>query len=222
MTASNEHQAQSFRAQLAEREKAGFLPSRTHFAVIPDPDGKRIGSGGATLGVIRYIAQESGKNHGVFLRGEDGNVAKFLHKQSEETLRKLGAVNDRDCVDIDTGAILFSGDMLHSLYQLICTGGKVDENKYKQFVNDTIRLSLYGDFLYPLASDSTLEDYYKEKPEGIFCDQLTRARTALWQALRPYRMKLLRLAPAKFIHFGTTREILHLMNSGIADYKHLN
>lgn len=322
LTASNEHQAQSFRAQLAEREKAGFLPSRTHFAVIPDPDGKRVGSGGATLGVIRYIAQASGKadfsglrilvihsggdskripqysalgklfspvphelpngrastlfdefmiamstvpsriregmvllsgdvlllfnplqidysgngaaaisfkehvqtgkNHGVFLRGEDGNVAKFLHKQSEETLRKLGAVNDRDCVDIDTGAILFSGDMLHSLYQLICTGGKVDENKYKQFVNDTIRLSLYGDFLYPLASDSTLEDYYKEKPEGVFCDQLTRARTALWQALRPYRMKLLRLAPAKFIHFGTTREILHLMNSGIADYKHLN
>lgn len=27
---------------------------------------------------------EIGKNHGVFLMGEDGNVAKFLHKQTTE------------------------------------------------------------------------------------------------------------------------------------------
>ena len=31
-------------------------------------------------------------------------------------------------------------------------------------------------------------------------------------------MKLLRLAPAKFIHFGTTREIMKLMATGIEDY----
>jgi fucokinase len=31
-------------------------------------------------------------------------------------------------------------------------------------------------------------------------------------------MKLLRLAPAKFIHFGTTGEILDLMSEGIKDY----
>lgn len=47
-----------------------------------------------------------------------------------------------------------------------------------------------------------------EKPEGEFCLELTAARTRVWEVLRPYRMKLLRLAPAKFIHFGTTREML--------------
>ena len=322
LTASNEHQAEGFRAQLAERKNAGFLPEKTHFAVIPDPDGKRVGSGGATLGVIRYIAEvtgsadfsglrilvihsggdskrvpqysalgklfspvphelpngraatlfdefmiamssvpariregmlllsgdvlllfnplqidysgvgaaaisfkedvQTGKNHGVFLRGEDGNVARFLHKQTEESLRSVGAVNQQGCVDIDTGAIIFSSDMLSSLYSLVCTDGKLDENKYHDFVNETVRLSLYGDFLYPLATESTLEAFYEEKPEGSYCDQLTVARTALWQVLRPYRMKLLRLAPAKFIHFGTTREILKLMGTGIADYQHLN
>ena len=36
-----------------------------------------------------------------------------------------------------------------------------------------------------------------------------------------YRMKLLRLAPAKFIHFGTTREILELMNGGVDEYHYL-
>ena len=35
-------------------------------------------------------------------------------------------------------------------------------------------------------------------------------------------MKLPRLAPAKFIHFGTTREILALMSGGVDDYKALS
>ena len=61
LTASNEQQAEGFRAQLEARDEAGFLPKRTHFAVIPDPDGKRVGSGGATLGVIKYIAEHHGK-----------------------------------------------------------------------------------------------------------------------------------------------------------------
>ncbi|MBQ8768961.1 MAG: bifunctional fucokinase/L-fucose-1-P-guanylyltransferase [Oscillospiraceae bacterium] len=318
LTASNEHQASIFRAQLAEREAAGFLPGRTHFAVVPDAGGKRVGSGGATLGVLRYIAQHSGKsdfaglriltihsggdskrvpqysalgklfspvprelpdgrtstlfdelligmssvpgriregmlllsgdvlllfnplqinysgigaaaisfkedvatgkNHGVFLRGEDGNVRKFLHKQSEDDLRRQGAVNERGKVDIDTGAVIFSADMMTALYGLVCENGAYSDEKFGKLVNETVRLSLYGDFLYPLASDSTLEDFQKEKPEGSFCPELTQARIAVWNALRPFRMKLLRLAPAKFIHFGTTREILKLMCSSIRDY----
>ncbi len=44
ITASNEHQAETFRAQLASRN----LPSGTEFVVIPDKDGKRVGSDGAT------------------------------------------------------------------------------------------------------------------------------------------------------------------------------
>ena len=56
---------------------------------------------------------------------------------------------------------------------------------------------------------------------GEFCPELTAARTRVWEVLRPYRMKLLRLAPAKFIHFGTTREILELMNGGVDEYHYL-
>lgn len=321
LTASNERQAEGFRAQLAERKNAGRLPPCTHFAVIPDPDGKRVGSGGATLGVIRYIAEnrgngdfsglrilvihsggdskrvpqysalgklfspvphelpngyastlfdefivsmasvpsriregmlllsgdvlllfnplqidysgigaaaisfkedvQTGKNHGVFLRGEDGYVKKFLHKQSVESLTRQGAVNEQGAVDIDTGAVVFSADILRALFALISENGKADDNRYKNFVNETVRLSLYGDFLYPLAADSTLEEFYSEKPEGQFCEELTQARTAIWNALRPFRMKLLRLAPAKFIHFGTTREIMKLMSEEINHYSYL-
>ncbi|MGN0802211.1 MAG: L-fucokinase [Candidatus Faecivicinus sp.] len=316
LTASNDQQAAGFSAQLRQREQAGFLPPKTRFAVLPDPEGRRVGSGGATLGAIRYIAEQTGsadfsglrilvihsggdskrvpqysalgklfspvphempngrvstlfdefmigmagvpgriregmlllsgdvlllfnplqiddsgegaaaisfkedvqtgKNHGVFLRGEDGNVAKFLHKQTVESLRSCGAVNEHDCVDIDTGAVIFSSKMLAALYSLIS-----DETAYRRLVNDTVRLSLYGDFLYPLATDSTLEDFYREKPEGEYSAALAEARTAIWNALRPFRMKLLRLAPAKFIHFGTTREIMRLMSEEIGQYSQL-
>lgn len=55
ITASNEQQAVSFRSQLEARRK--YLPKYTHFAVLPDKDGVRVGSGGATFSVIRYIKQ---------------------------------------------------------------------------------------------------------------------------------------------------------------------
>ena len=172
------------------------------------------GRGAAAISFKENV--ETGKNHGVFLNSGDGNVKKFLHKQTVETLREMGAVNEKDCVDIDTGAVIFSAGMLSSLYSLIST-----TEDYHKYVNDTVRLSLYGDFLYPLAEDSTLEKFYHEKPEGEFCEELHNARTEVWRVLRPYRMKLLRLAPAKFIHFGKTREILALMSGGVDDYKAL-
>lgn len=309
LTASNEQQAEGFRKQLEERKE--YLPKETKFVAIPDRGGKRVGSGGATLEVLKYLHQEegsfdklrilvihsggdskrvpqysalgklfspvphelpdgrnstlfdefmigmssvpsriregmvllsgdvlllfnplqidynnagaaaisfkenvqTGKNHGVYLNGENGNVKCCLQKKSEEVLREVGAVNESDCVDIDTGALIFSREMMNSLYSLIET-----EEDYDRHVNEKTRLSLYADFLYPLAEDSTLEDFYKEKPEGEFCPELTEARKRVWEVLRPYRMKLLRLAPAKFIHFGTTREILGLMSGGVDQY----
>lgn len=316
LTASNEHQARSFELQIDSRHD--YLPSRTKFAVIPDEGGVRVGSGGATLSVLKNLKEhggwagkrvlvihsggdskrvpqysalgklfspvphvlpdgrsstlfdefliamaavpgriregmlllsgdvlllfnpllidwngcgaavisfkedvETGKDHGVYLRSEDGNVKTFLHKQSVDTLRSVGAVNSSGCVDIYTGAILFSVDVLDSLWSLVSADGAVDEVKYRAFVNERIRLSLYGDFQYPLATDSTREQFYKEKPESEFCPELQECRTAVWNALRPYPLKLLRLAPAKFIHFGTTKEILDLMCEGVANYSEL-
>lgn len=312
LTASNEQQAEGFRKQIEERKS--FLPKHTKFVAIPDRDGLRVGSGGATLEVLKYLRSqeesfeklrvlvihsggdskrvpqysalgklfspvphklpngrnstlfdefmicmssvpsriregmvllsgdvlllfnplqidynnvgaaaisfkehvETGKNHGVYLNGENGNVKCCLQKKSVEVLRSVGAVNDSNCVDIDTGALIFSTEMMESLYSLIAA-----PEDYDRHVNARTRLSLYADFLYPLAEDSTLEDFYKEKPEGEFCPELTAARERVWNVLRPYRMKLLRLAPAKFIHFGTTREILGLMNGGVDEYKDL-
>lgn len=214
LTASNEQQAEGFRKQIADRQN--FLPRGTKFIAIPDRDGRRVGSGGATLEVLRYLHEqegsfdslrvlvihsggdskrvpqysalgklfspvphelpngrsstlfdefmicmssvpsriregmvllsgdvlllfnplqidynnvgaaaisfkenvETGKNHGVYLNGPDGNVKCCLQKKSVEVLREAGAVNESGCVDIDTGALIFSTDIMKSLYTL--------------------------------------------------------------------------------------------------------
>lgn len=317
LTASNETQAEEFRSQIDYRLQSNKLPKRTHYAVLPDPDGKRVGSGGATLNVMRYIAQrecsedfsglkilvihsggdskrvpqysacgklfspvpralkdgrcsyifdefiigmtgvpsrindgmlvcsgdilllfnplqidfyskgaaalsikedvETGKNHGVFVGDEDGNVGKFLHKQSVENLRKNGAVNENNKVNIDTGAVIFDSNILNDLYTMADT-----DEKFNSLVNEHVRLSFYADFLYPLASHSTLEQFYLETPEGDFSDELKNARTDIWERLHKYKMKLVKFSPASFIHFGTTHELLSLVSEKIDTYSSLD
>ncbi len=317
LTASNEAQAKGYIEQIEYRKKISQLPTDTHYAVLPDPDGKRVGSGGATLNVLLYVAAEeakknnpnpfdkkilvihsggdskrvpqysacgklfspvprllpdgrrstlfdefmigmstvvprissgmlvcsgdallifnalqidfyskgaaalsikenvqTGKNHGVFLKDDNGDVGSFLHKQSVETLTCVGAVDQNNNVDIDTGAVIFDSNILNDLYKLVVS----DPQKY---INEKVRLSFYADFLYPLATNATLEQFYKETPEGDFSDELYDCRTKLWGVLSPYKMKLIRLSPASFIHFGTTRELLSLMTDEMKAYRFL-
>ena len=76
LTASNEQQAEEFRKQIEERKK--FLPTGTKFAAIPDCGGKRVGSGGATLEVLKYLHEKEETFEGlrvlVFILGETVNV----------------------------------------------------------------------------------------------------------------------------------------------------
>ena len=59
LTASNESQARMYKEQIEYRLQADKLSSRTHYAVLPDPDGKRVGSGGATFNALKCIRELS-------------------------------------------------------------------------------------------------------------------------------------------------------------------
>lgn len=325
LTASNEEQAEAYRQQILYRQELGALSTKTEYVVLSDPDGKRVGSGGATLNVLKYIAEQdnsndenhfrnkrilvihsggdskrvpqysacgklfspvprqlpngrpstlfgeiiigmsavagrisegmlvlsgdvlllfnplqidfqyhgaaaisikddvkTGTDHGVYLNDGHDYVERFLHKQSEASLRKIGAINDNNAVDLDTGAVVMDADLLNALFSLISTDNQVDLNKFDEFVNEQVRLNFYGDFLYPLAKKSTLKDYYNEAAEENFCQELFDCRTKIWEAIHSYNMKLLSLSPAEFIHFGTTKELLELVTTDIDDYEFLN
>jgi fucokinase len=63
LTASNDRQAEAYEAQLEARRESGLLPSETQFEVVADPDGLRIGSGGATLRVLSHLASKLPPHH---------------------------------------------------------------------------------------------------------------------------------------------------------------
>ena len=56
LTASDERQAEIYRSQLDWRREAGLLPNDMQVLVLPDPGGRRVGSGGATLNALAQVA----------------------------------------------------------------------------------------------------------------------------------------------------------------------
>ena len=60
LTASNQEQAAAYRVQIDERLEKRLLPSDTKYVVLPDPGGKRVGSGGSYIsGAALYRAADS-------------------------------------------------------------------------------------------------------------------------------------------------------------------
>jgi len=55
VTSANDQQAEAYDHQIQERQKAGEIPQVRNCLVIPDIDGKRIGSGGSTLHALACV-----------------------------------------------------------------------------------------------------------------------------------------------------------------------
>jgi fucokinase len=58
ITASSARQAARYRWEIGRRQSQGKLPASTRFVVVPDPDDRRVGSGGATIHALAAIAGE--------------------------------------------------------------------------------------------------------------------------------------------------------------------
>ncbi len=327
LTASNECQAHAYQMQIDRRIAEKRLPLGTSFCVVPDYSNKRIGSGGATLNVIRCLAEKigieevykqkilvihsggdskripqysvcgkifapiprllpngyvstifddlviaaidipnrcgkgmmifpsdtellfnsrqidllscdaaglsikapvlEGQEHGVFLQGNrshdhrNNDVARFLHKQSEIVLRARGAVDELNQVNIDTGCIWFSDKIIKEMYELISTKGIYDQVRFDQFVNSKVCLNLYSDFVYPLAYEGTWDEFCQETPEKGYSNELSKCREEIWKRFHKYGLALVKMMPARYIHFGMTHEMYNLWVSNINKYKYL-
>lgn len=325
VTASNQKQAETYRTQIEERIVKHKIPVSPHYLVVPDWNGRRIGSGGATLSALYEIANsegsqniagkkillihaggdskripqysacgklfqpvprkledgtvstlfdeilmmsagmtgrmksgllimpsdtellfnvlqadlmscdaaglsmkagvEEGVRHGVFLQsdncsdGRNYNVGKFLHKRSKNELETEGAVDSSGDVNIDTGCIWFGESVVNAMMDMIKQDGKLDESELEKYVNEKVCLNVYGDFLYPLAENSTLEEFLKEPPENKHSEELEWCRKRIWEALSGFRLSLVKFAPAKYIHFGTTSEMYRMVVNSISDFR---
>ena len=65
VTASNEAQARAYESQLKVRQDLGLLSSVRDVMVVPDPGGKRIGSGGSTLYCLMEVLNQQLKRSAI-------------------------------------------------------------------------------------------------------------------------------------------------------------
>lgn len=110
------------------------------------------GRGAAAISFKENV--ETGKNHGVFLNSEDGNVKKFLHKQTVETLRQMGAVNENA---VDAALNLY--DLLH---------GKGDLEAWKKMQKKSL-CSGFND-----ADSSAIIAWNKRMQELVRMDEIAK------------------------------------------------
>lgn len=326
LTAANERQAAAFRYQLQFRRELEMLPPRTRFHVIPDPDGIRIGSGGATLNAMRVLARECGahhapdmppdhcfadrrililhsggdskrlpqysafgkvfapiprllgsgrpstlfdelfvalsglpglmdagtviasgdvlllfdhsqmnlvrpgltgvaigadiqtaSHHGVFIPDENGRVRAFLHKPSPQFLKSLpGDVADSD-VPVDTGIVYIDAPTTRRLWRQT----QRPDSVLHQAIETRTPINFYGDFLLPLSPAMQLEAYLQDTSDGPATQPLRGIRRTLWDVLRDVPFYVGTMRPAKFLHFGTSREYQRLITYDDEDIRAL-
>ena len=58
ITASSARQASMYRDEIERRRLAGMLPEETQFLVVPDPEDRRVGSGGATINALGILGKD--------------------------------------------------------------------------------------------------------------------------------------------------------------------
>lgn len=206
-------------AGVATRMRCGTLVVPSDTVLAFNPLQLDLSTDAVTLSMKASVAE--GTEHGVFVAGEDGKTARFLHKVPERTLYERGAVDDRGFVDIDTGCVWLGEHVMEALLGLVARDGALDAERLRLFSGPEACLSLYADFVYPLASESTLEDYLAQTPEQAFTDELDACRRELWQVLNGFSIDLARLTPSRYIHFGTTWETLDLLTKKCGDYAFL-
>lgn len=158
-------------------------------------------------GVAIRSNAEMASHHGVFVPDQHGRVRRFLHKPSLAEMRKYGALDEKESAPVDTGIIYFGAKTAERLRQhSIGENGWLDRS-----VKNKISINFYGDFLLPLAPEIDYDDYLADTSDGPATPQLRGIRTEIWDVLRKTPFYVSTLEPAKFLHFGTTREYQRLI-----------
>jgi fucokinase len=75
VTASSERQAALYRDEIERRRQTGMLPEEAQFLVVPDPDDRRVGSGGATINALGVLGKDKAwwKEHRALLIHSGGD-----------------------------------------------------------------------------------------------------------------------------------------------------
>ncbi len=158
-------------------------------------------------------------HHGVFCAAKDGSVRRFLQKPSPDAQLAAGAVNAQGESVLDLGVMSFDAGAAIQLMRAFFTKGSPENGKPALDWKTEVRAALYsnGIDLYreiccALGTDTTLEQYAENvRASGSTLDGPLLAEWFAFLQHIPLNLDI--LPSCKFLHFGTTRQ---LITSGIA------
>ena len=146
-------------------------------------------------GVVYWGSPELGSRHGVYDVDPDTcNVIRCLQKYPSDRLREAGVCDSNGHVAIDTGVLLFYPTAVKQLQSL---ADCLDEDR---------SVDLYGDMLPAMAIQTDRHRFTNKHPS---------LRNTLWEALSTLRFNVCSSPSLEFIHTGTTREYLELIEHEI-------
>lgn len=174
-------------------------------------------TGGDVVGVALRGSPAAGTRHGVYVAGGEGNVAGFLQKPSVEDAERAGAVGPDGTLLLDSGVVSLSARSVGALVTAARVGG-ADSLLAGVLKGAVGSLDFYEHLLIGLFS-SRSPDVYADalaEKEGVAHSRLR----AFKAALPDLTGRIVTAEKSRFVHIGTTRELLERLAVGFATTSH--
>ena len=174
-----------------------------------DPRSVRLDLPGLTA-LACYDTPEQSSKHGVFVSEGDG-VKCYLQKPNPETQRRSGALNANGLSALDMGVMSFdAASVLRLLEAFDVVQGADGRYEWAPGIQALILskgLDLYREVCCALGSEATLEHYVRSvRDSGSLWDNPALERP--FQALNAIPFHLQVVPSCRFMHFGTTRQLI--------------
>ena len=161
-----------------------------------------------------FASSKEAAHHGVFCAAKDGSVRRYLQKPSPDAQLAAGAVNAQGESVLDLGVMSLDAGAAIQLMRAFFAknpqkhgGPALDWNTQVRAALHSHGIDLYREICCALGTDTTFEQYADNvRASGSTLD---RALLGEWFAfLRHIPFNLDILPHCKFLHFGTTRELI--------------
>ncbi len=196
--------------------EAGQIVVATGDALIEfNPEALDLARPGINV-LAAYSAPEEAARHGVFCAGADRQLRLYLQKPAPERQRQAGALDKEGRAALDLGVMSFDAATALRLLRAFCHRADDQAGQGSPLVWDqdalaimrTRGLDLYREISCALGSEANLEHYaYSLSAAGssLISPELLRKWFA---ALNPIPVSVHLVDPCRFLHFGTTRQLI--------------
>jgi fucokinase len=161
-----------------------------------------------------FASSQDAARHGVFCAAKDGSVKRYLQKPSPDTQLAAGAINAEGQSVLDLGVMSFDAGAAVQLLRAFFaeTPQKPGEPvlDWKTGVRAALHshgIDLYREICCALGAETTFEQYADNvRASGSTLDRQLLAEWFSFLRQIPFNLDV--LPRCKFLHFGTTRELI--------------